>query len=553
MNHLITYSIESGTILIALYVFYLLFYARDRNFRFNRFYLLATPLLAVLLPLLHIPLFNTTTLPEIQTLGQAVQLPEVTVPETAAISKGISLPRVLLFVYLAGTAFFTFRFLYQTLLLLRIIRMSKKHRDPEKKYIFVETGGKFPTGSFFRYLLWDDTLALDEKEKAQILHHEEAHIRQKHSYDVMYIEIMRALFWFNPAIHGLKKALSDVHEFLADEQASVKIGRQSYLSLLARQILLSFNFSITNNFHQSQTAKRMKMIKNNTRKHPLWVKLIAVTPALAALFFVFSCDFGGNSSNPEEAVIPGTAMEVIPFDGSGTDPNDEVFTVVEDQPVPYGGMDAFYEFISEDLQYPEEARNNKVEGKVFVQFVVDEEGNVTNVKAVKGIGFGCDKEAVRAVKNSPKWKPGKQHGRKVKVRMVLPITFSLSPSPETSKDLLKVKVQAKPIQTNFDKPPMPSGGMKEFYNKYIIDAVQYPEEARANKVEGKVFVQFIVDETGNLTNISIPPDVPKIGYGCEEEAIRVIKNSPKWKPAENEGKPVSVKMILPIIFSLDKK
>ena len=104
---------------------------------------------------------------------------------------------------------------------------------------------------------------------------------------------------------------------------------------------------------------------------------------------------------------------------------DEVFTIVEQQPVYPGGMSAFYQFVQKKLKYPSQARRMGIEGRVFVQFVVDKKGNITEVVAVRGIGAGCDVEAVRVIKSSPKWKAGKQRGKAVKVRMILPITFKL--------------------------------------------------------------------------------------------------------------------------------
>lgn len=104
---------------------------------------------------------------------------------------------------------------------------------------------------------------------------------------------------------------------------------------------------------------------------------------------------------------------------------DEIFTIVEQQPEFPGGMGAFYQYVQKKLKYPSQARRMGIEGKVFVQFVVDKQGNITEVVAVKGIGAGCDEEAVRVIKNSPKWKAGKQRGKAVKVRMILPITFKL--------------------------------------------------------------------------------------------------------------------------------
>ena len=104
---------------------------------------------------------------------------------------------------------------------------------------------------------------------------------------------------------------------------------------------------------------------------------------------------------------------------------DEVFTIVEQQPVYPGGMRAFYQFVQKKLKYPSQARRMGIEGRVFVQFVVDKKGNITEVVAVRGIGAGCDAEAERVIKSSPKWKAGKQRGKAVKVRMILPITFKL--------------------------------------------------------------------------------------------------------------------------------
>lgn len=105
---------------------------------------------------------------------------------------------------------------------------------------------------------------------------------------------------------------------------------------------------------------------------------------------------------------------------------EEVFTIVEDPAEFPGGMAAFYKYVGDNMDYPSQARRMGVEGRVYVQFVVDKDGTITEVKAVKGIGAGCDEEAERVLRASPKFKPGKQRGRPVKQRMVLPIIFKLS-------------------------------------------------------------------------------------------------------------------------------
>ncbi|MEO9965991.1 MAG: energy transducer TonB [Reichenbachiella sp.] len=124
----------------------------------------------------------------------------------------------------------------------------------------------------------------------------------------------------------------------------------------------------------------------------------------------------------EETVIEDIVFEEAPEEEVA----DEIFDIVEDQPGPPGGMAAFYQYVAKTMKYPNQARRMGIEGRVFVQFVVDKAGNLTEVRAIKGIGAGCDEEAVRVLKNAPRWTPGKQRGRPVKVRMILPITFKLS-------------------------------------------------------------------------------------------------------------------------------
>ncbi len=123
----------------------------------------------------------------------------------------------------------------------------------------------------------------------------------------------------------------------------------------------------------------------------------------------------------EETVIEEVVFEEAPEE----EEVDEIFSIVEDQPTPQGGMSAFYEFVNKNIKYPNQARRMNIEGKVFVQFVIGKDGSISEVKAVKGIGAGCDEEAVRVIQSAPKWNPGKQRGRPVKVRMILPITFKL--------------------------------------------------------------------------------------------------------------------------------
>jgi protein TonB len=123
---------------------------------------------------------------------------------------------------------------------------------------------------------------------------------------------------------------------------------------------------------------------------------------------------------PEEPLI-----DFIPAPEPEPDP-DVYFSVVEKMPEPVMGMQAFYAFLSENMRYPRLARKMNIEGRVYVQFIVNTDGSLSDITVVKGIGGGCDEEAIRVMKMSPRWTPGKQRGRPVRVQMVVPIYFRLN-------------------------------------------------------------------------------------------------------------------------------
>lgn len=104
---------------------------------------------------------------------------------------------------------------------------------------------------------------------------------------------------------------------------------------------------------------------------------------------------------------------------------EDIFEIVEESAEPNGGISKFYRWVGKNIKYPSQAKRMGVEGKVYVQFVIDKDGSITDLKVVRGIGAGCDEEAIRVLQKANKWKPGKQRGRAVKQRMVLPISFKL--------------------------------------------------------------------------------------------------------------------------------
>lgn len=163
----------------------------------------------------------------------------------------------------------------------------------------------------------------------------------------------------------------------------------------------------------------------NTPKHPI-LKGIVGAGLIISLFFVAACeDENTNATLPaEDASV--SQSERISQTAPELEKEEIIFEVVEEQPKPKGGMEAFNKFIGENLQYPEEAKANGIEGRVFIQFVVEPDGSLSEVKTVKGAGSGLDEAALEAIKaTTGLWEPGQQDGNAVRTRMVMPISFRL--------------------------------------------------------------------------------------------------------------------------------
>ena len=252
--------------------------------------------------------------------------------------------------------------------------------------------------------------------------------------------------------------------------------------------------------------------------------------------------------------------------------NDTVYQIVEEMPEFPGGAEAMMKSIAGNIKYPEAAIDKNIEGRVFVSFVIEKDGSVSNVKVLRGIGGGCDEEAARVISSMPKWKPGKQKGKPVRVSYQIPIMFKLGQTNDEYKTTVKTvvagddehswKTSTATIPDNpakekkqpdkngvyqiVEEMPMFPGGEQAMLD-YVSKNVVYPKEAQEKGISGRVFVGFIVEKDGSVSEVKV---LRGIGGGCDEESIRVVKAMPKWKPGKQDGKPVRVSYQLPIFFKL---
>jgi TonB family protein len=229
--------------------------------------------------------------------------------------------------------------------------------------------------------------------------------------------------------------------------------------------------------------------------------------------------------------------------------------VVEEMPVFLGNESHdFKKFIVDHMKYPEQARKEKISGKVYIRFSVDEKGEVTDIEVVRSAHPVLDAEAVRIIGSSPAWKPGRNEGQPVKVSFTLPIEFNLDGRGEEGTNtppivtVVEKENKKPPIFYVVEEMPQFQGSTDiAVFQKWIAGQLKYPEEAAAKKAEGRVIVSFTVTQTGNVSNVKILRGADPL---LDEEAIRVISSSPEWKPGKQRGVPVDVAMNLPINFVL---
>ena len=232
------------------------------------------------------------------------------------------------------------------------------------------------------------------------------------------------------------------------------------------------------------------------------------------------------------------------------------FVAMETPPSYPGGMASFYKFLGENVKYPKKAKDENIQGNVFVSFTVEKDGSLNDIVVNKSLGGGTDEEAVRVLKLSKKWNPGLQNGKVVRVKYNLPIRFRIpgkAPAAQGSITTSTPSVVSANDTTiyNFVKvenPPTFPGGMEQFY-RFLSENIKYPELAKENKVYGSVFLSFVVEKDGSISNIKVDR---KLGSGTDEEAIRVLEMSPRWFPGTINKTHIRVKYNIPVKFSLNQ-
>lgn len=420
-SNLISIFLKIG---ISLAIVWLIWYALLRNvnrFAAVRAFLVVGAAISVLTPWIIPQIQSAFTIPASQIgVDYIFNIPAVAFE--GDIETHLSWQKVIIWLYLAISGFFLIRLGFQLAKIFLLIKQNAKHKK-EGMYI-VEHGKEVSPFSFFNFCFINPSHIPADKLDG-VIQHEREHFHKFHSADILIMEIIGVTQWFNPFYWMLRSAMVEVHEYQADNGAiRAQSDPNSYLDSIVSIAFYGVALPIGNNFNKSLTLKRLAMMNITKKTKGALLRLaLALTVALPVVLAI-SCDTNQQVVEEPEIEIALTAEN----DSKAAVLIEEmdIFVVVENMPKFEGGdLNKFREYISKQLRYPEIAKDNGIQGRVILSFVVEPNGTVSNVKILRGVDPSLDQEAVRVVESSPLWTPGTQRGEAVRVQFNIPIIFAL--------------------------------------------------------------------------------------------------------------------------------
>ncbi len=431
-----TYFIHINLYLVIFYSFYFLVLENETFFSLNRTYLLGSAFFAFAIPIFKANWFKDFFMVE--------QVQSNWANAHVIVMQGFASPVTKDNSWVVGD-YLTYTYLVVVILLIlkfiiKLFIMGKLFRSTNTLEAF----------SFFKKIKINTTLPY----QTQIKKHELTHANQLHSADIIFFEMICIINWFNPISFLYKKSVRQIHEFIADKEAVKLCDSKSDYAML----LFSKNFGLnpnqlTNNFfNQSLLKKRIKMLQKAKSRKTAILKYGLSAPLFFLAIILSSAKISENETmfNIAETIKAKQDISdiIMPDKVNDTTKNpDKVFSSVEVLPSFPGGSENLLIFLGRYLKFPLKAKEANIQGRVFAKFIVEKDGSLTNIKVERGIGYGCDEEAIRVLKSSPKWNPGMQNGEKVRVSYTIPIFFQLNklPAPPPNQPPIYIDAENKAL------------------------------------------------------------------------------------------------------------
>ncbi|MFT4830702.1 MAG: bla regulator protein BlaR1 [Psychroserpens sp.] len=549
-QRMIQYILESVAFQLLFLVIYDLFLKKETFFQWNRAYLLGTFALSLVLPWIKIEALKATVSKEFMAYPEYLwgfnMSPEVIATNETSYFN-LSWQEMTLY---GGMFLAAVLFIFK---LVQIQRLKNKgevhHFNHFTRVVVAKSNIAF---SFFKTIFLGDEVL--KKEHESILRHELVHIQQRHSLDLVFFELMRIAFWFNPLVYVYQSRISELHEFIADAKVANSNKNEQYQNLLA-EVFQTHHISFINQFFKSSLIKKRIVMLQKSKSKKVWqLKYLLLLPLIAGMLFYTSCE-GNNSKVPEEEQLESTKSIGNTNDSSIEEGLVVPFASVDEVPVFPGCENAadkracFQEKIQEHIRkhfnYPAEAQERGIQGRVSVMFTMDEVGKIINIKK-RGPSRLLEDETERIISKLPKMRPGKQNGRAVRVPFSIPITFKLEEEQQEYIEATFSEVDEAPVfpgcENATDKRACFNEKMQEHIRKYF----NYPSEAQEKGIQGRVSIMFSIGSDGVIKNIKMRgPD-----RLLEDEAARIIMRLPQMVAGKREGVAVNVLYSIPISFKL---
>ena len=579
---MVSYLLQMIACSAVLYGYYHLFLRNERFHQYNRFYLLLAVAISLVLPLLKIPVeIQDTTSPVYLLAGNA---DAVTVTAIQNDANGNS--RLLWYIVYALVALW---FVSKLMLAVRRIIRIKQQANIEtiEDIQFIKTKHPDSPFSFFRWLFWNEKIKLESTEGHQIFRHELYHIRSKHSWELLFTEIVLCVFWFNPVFYLYRKEIKTIQEFLADQHATADQDPSNYAEILLIHAINAHQTKLVSPFFHNQLKRRIAMLTSSKKTAHQWLRKLLALPVIAVSVALFAFTYKKEiksilpdiASTYNEVKMPVKApislqKESIKTDTVPSHKNREVSanystgtgrytklnpvtiisytdseepkTTLKDNAIKVD-VDARYpgnwnNFLAQNIdgQIPTKAGAPAGNYEVLVRFTINEDGSLSNFEPVTNEGYGMENEVIQVLKKSDKWNPAvnNEHGgdpKPVKSYRIQPVNFQVQRKGLKEEEIFtKAEVDAKYPGNWFN---FLSGNLN----------ANIPLGNKAAPGNYTTVVQFIVDVAGNVSDVKA---LTNHGYGMEEEAMRVIKKSGLWAPAIQNGRVVKSFRKQPITFQV---
>ena len=605
------YVIKAAITLALLYSCFFLFLSKETFHRFNRCMLVGIMLVSLFMPMFHFTTEHPTTLnEEVYQMQNYIQHDTAPIIVTAQQPRGITWIQALTWIYMAGVVLMLILTLVQATSLIRFMSSGVRHTDTQGNTVILHNND-VPPFSIFRYIVM--SVKDYESSRQYILTHEQEHIRLGHTYDLLLLQGMKTLMWFNPFIWFLSRDLKAVHEYEADQAViNQGIDAKSYQQLLVMKVVGNRLQPFTNNLNHGSLKKRIVMMYQKPSNRWLMLKALCAIPVAALTINTFATPI---ETDPVEDMVKTLETTNVPAFNE----------VKETLPSPKTAEEA-----SEEKPFAITTDSNNIDDNPLILINGHEVKIPADIKTIDGETLGkmlhINKEDIASVTVLKNGAATAIYGEKAKngvisietkafqaqpkdtvvvkneVSDVLNISSAVNidelmeklPGAEKHEDgsitingkvVKKILLQGQEVYDDDDDDPVfevteePAqypGGQAALM-QYLAQNIRYPKISAENGVQGRVLVQFVVEKDGSLSNFAVVKKsgdtitknaqsgitVNALGSATEEskvpqeafdalnaEAVRVLREIPKWIPAKQRGQEVRMRYTLPITFRL---